>query len=147
MILDAQNLFSDAQALSTTGGASTNLIDLSSDRNIGIGEPMCVVITVDVAADDGDADETYTAKIQTDTVENFASPTDISEAITIVRGTVAGTRFYIPIAPDARMERYVRVYYTLGGTSPTVTLTSALIPQKLAQNEGYFPSGYTVTTS
>jgi len=57
MYIDAQGLFSDAQALTATA-ASTNIVDLGSDRNIGVGEEMVVAIFLDVAADDGDADET-----------------------------------------------------------------------------------------
>ena len=43
MILDAQNQFSSAQALTATAD-STNVIDLGVAREIGVGEPMCVLI-------------------------------------------------------------------------------------------------------
>ena len=43
MYTDAQNLFSDAQALTVTAD-STNVIDLGVDRNVGQGEPLAVVI-------------------------------------------------------------------------------------------------------
>jgi len=51
MILDSLLQFSDAQALTVTGAVSTNVIDLSNDRKIGIGEPMAAVVTIGVAAD------------------------------------------------------------------------------------------------
>ena len=58
MILDSLLKFSDAQALTATAD-STNVIDLSNDRDIGIGEPMALVVTVGVAADFTTGDETY----------------------------------------------------------------------------------------
>ena len=63
MFLDAQNLFSDAQALTATA-VGTNVIDLSQDRSIGNGEPMGVVFTVDVAADQTTGDEDYTFDVE-----------------------------------------------------------------------------------
>jgi hypothetical protein len=39
MYIDAQNLFSDAQAV-TADAVGTNVIDLTIDRSIGNGEPM-----------------------------------------------------------------------------------------------------------
>ena len=48
MYLDAQQLFSDAQAETTASAHdSTNYIDLQFDGNLGVGEPMAVVIVLD----------------------------------------------------------------------------------------------------
>jgi len=58
MILDKRNEFCDATALNT-GGAGTYLIgdqiDLGAARDIGIGEPLYLVITVDTPPTSGGA--------------------------------------------------------------------------------------------
>lgn len=126
MWIDSRLEFSDAQALTTTA-ASTNSIDLSSDRDVGPGRPMWVVISVDVAADDTTGDETYVVDLQTDDNSAFSSATSIAQ-ITIARGTVAGTKFVIGW-PYAN-EQHVRLNYTLGGTTPTVTLSAWVTDQE-----------------
>jgi hypothetical protein len=144
MIFDEQNQYSSSQALTATA-ASTNVIDHGSDRNIGIGEPMCIFIVIDVAADDTNADETYVAQLQTDTVVGFGSPTSIGGSITIPRGTAAGTRYVQVLPPDTTTERFTRINYTLGGTTPSVTLTAALIPVSHLANYVSYPDNITIT--
>ena len=143
MYIDAQNLFSDAQALSATA-ASTNVIDLGIDGNLGIGEMMAVMISVDVAADDSDADETYVVAIETDDNDAFASAAELG-SLTIVRGAAAGVRkvFILPKSED--VERYVRLNFTLGGTTPSVTVTAALVPADFINATVEYASGYTVS--
>lgn len=127
MIIDAQHLFSDAQALTATA-VSTNLLDLKADRNIGLGEPVAVVVDVDVALDGTTGDETYTVTVQADDNSSFSSATTVTGPVTMTRGAAAGTRYVIPIAPDTLTERYIRLSYTLGGTTPTATVTAYLQP-------------------
>lgn len=144
MFLDGQNLYSDAQALTATA-ASTNLIDHGSDRDLGIGEPLVAVIVVDVALDDTNADETYSAVVQTDDNSSFSSAATVATFPTMTRGDAAGTRYVVPIPPDTLMEQYSRINYTLGGTTPSGTVTAFLIPQSFLQNDGYFPDGFTIS--
>jgi hypothetical protein len=142
---DRENQYAGAQAL-TVSVASTDLIDHGIDRNLGLGEPMCVVITLDVAADATDNDETYTAKLQTDSDLAFGSATDVGETVTITRGDAAGSRYIIPIPADTKMERFSRLYFTLGGSTPTVTVTARLMPQRLVQSPNvFFAKGYTIS--
>lgn len=144
MILDAQLQFSDAQALTSTA-ASTNLIDLGIDRNIGIGEEMAVLLVVDVAADAANSDETYVAAIQADDNASFSSAVTVA-SITITRGDAAGTKYAAILPKDLTTERYMRVNYTLGGTSPSVTVTSFLVPaNNIDAADAYYASGYTVS--
>lgn len=143
MLLDAENLYSDAQALTVTA-ASTNYIDHLSDRNLGIGEPLAVQITLDVAATDDDSDETYSFAIQTDDNSSFSSATTLG-TITVTRGAAAGAKYVFLIPMDTQFERYSRIYYTLGGTTPTVTVTSALVPAKMIQQKADYASGFTVS--
>src|SRR3989304_1431934 len=64
MILDSQCQFSASQALTATA-LSTNVINLSVDRNIGVGTPMAVMFNVSVAADQTTGDEDYMFDIET----------------------------------------------------------------------------------
>lgn len=146
MILDAQCQFSDSQAL-TASAASTNLIDLGADRNIGIGEPMSIVINVEVVLDNTTADETYTATVQADSTAAFSSAITVGGVVTMAADSAAGTQFIIPLPADYSTEQFLRVYYTLGGTTPTGTVSAYLIPSSMIANSefGGYASGYTIS--
>ena len=122
MFIDANLEMSSAQALTATA-ASTNYIDLTVDRDIGVGSMMYWVVHVVVAADDTTGDETYVAALETDDNTSFSSVTQLA-SFTIPRGTAAGTKYWIGFPNNN--ERYIRTNYTLGGTTPTVTLDSYL---------------------
>lgn len=141
MILDAFLLFSDAQALTATA-VSTNVVDLTKDIDIGPGVAMTVMIELDVASDGTTGDETYTAALQTDDNEAFSSATTLN-TITIPRSTAAGTVYELPV-PETN-ERYLRLNYTLGGTTPTVTVTSTLMPKDGVSQYRAYARGYTVS--
>ena len=143
MIIDSQNLLSDAQAL-TASAASTNIVDLGSDRNIGIGKSMAVVITVDVAADGTTTDETYTFAVQADDNAAFSSAANVVSRTIGYASLTAGSQHVLPIPPDTSMERYLRLYATLGGTTPSVTITADLKPMDMIQNDGVYPKNYPI---
>lgn len=143
-ILDAQQEFCDAQALTATAD-STNYIDFRADRNIGIGQPMVVELVLDVAASDTNGNETYTAILETDDNTSFNSATQVGATVTITRGDAAGTRYFIPIPPNADMERYAQLAFTLGGSDPTVTVTAHLKSMNEVQNDFVYPNGYTIS--
>jgi hypothetical protein len=157
MILDAENLFSDAQAV-TTDAVGTNVIDLGVNRSIGNGEPMAVLYTVDVAADQTSGDEDYQFEVEyaTDAAQTTgrqlvgrrifesgspAAPYQDADLL------VAGFKFYIPIPPTLRTEsaRYLGIRYDTTGTSPTITVTAALIPLSMAQAENTYANNYTIS--
>lgn len=129
MFLDSQLLFSDAQAL-TASGASTNLIDLKQTNYLFDGEPMAVVVQIDTGADYTTGDETYTFAIQCDDNSSFSSATTVvSQAISAASSNLAaGAMKVIAIPVGVAVEQYMRVYYTLAGTTPSVTLTTFLVP-------------------
>lgn len=142
MILDIANQMSDAQALTATA-VSTDVLDLDNDDNIGKGEPMAVVIPVTVAADFTSANETYQFTVQTDTVENFASPTVVTETGAI-NGDVLTAGYKVVLPLGHYNERYLRVNYTLAGTTPSVTVDAYLVP--LSDIDSWEPnaSGYSI---
>jgi hypothetical protein len=157
MLLDAQHLFSDAQALTVTAVAA-NVIDLLADRSIGTGEPLCVAFQVDVAADQGTGDETYTFEVEYASnaaqstgrqllgrrVFQAGTPTAPNQDADLL---VAGFIFYIPIPPTqlSESERYIGVRYTLAGTTPTLTVTAFLQPQNMIQQSSQYADGLTIT--
>ncbi len=150
MIIDAQQLLSDAQALTVTA-PSTNIIDLGVDRDLGKGKGMAVVVNVDVAADGTTGDETYQFDLETDDNAGFASPELILRRIagalpSIPRARlVAGFRLVLPIPSDPEMERFLRVNYVLGGTTPTITVTTHLQPMDMIQAEAVYPDNITIS--
>ena len=132
MIYDDFNTFNDKQAVTATG-VSTDVIDLSEDRNFGIGEPFSVYVQTDVAAKVSAADETYAVELETSSDEAFTSPISIvKRSFTNAEATAelkAGLNpIVLSIAQDERCLRFLRVKHTLAGTSPTWTYSSVLQP-------------------
>jgi len=144
MITDGQNTYSASQALSGAGSAaSTNSIDHSSDRDVGIGEPMCVSFIVNVAA--GGTAPTLVASLQVDSTSAFGSAVNVVSTGTIAGASlVPGYRFFLVVPSDLSFNQHSRINYTLGGTSPTVTLSATLVPRQFAQGDVYGPSGFSV---
>lgn len=144
MITDSLHYLSDGQALTATA-ASTNSIPFGNVVNVGSGEPMAVEFIITVAADTANGDETYSFALQTDDNSSFSSATDIMNK-TIARATlVEGYRFFMAL--PQRNEGFFRVNYTLGGTSPSVTVTAFLTPLNFidtGSGDVYYPQGWTI---
>jgi hypothetical protein len=156
MWIDAQNLFSDAQAI-TADAVGTNVIDLTVDRSIGNGEPMGVVFQIDVAADQTTGDEDYAFHVEyaSDAAQttgrkligfrNFESGTPAAP-FQDADLLVPGFKFVIPIPPAAlsETERYLGIRYDVTGTTPTVTVTAWLAPLSMIDtSEVSYPNNYT----
>jgi len=145
MILDHFLTVSDAQALTASAG-STNIIDMHiTGRKTGAGEPMAFVVFVDVAADGTTTDETYTFGIQTDDDVAFGSATTLSTTAITYGNLTAGSKHVLFLDPSWTFEAYTRLYYTLGGTTPTVTVTAALMPVSAIEAVTAYPNNYTIT--
>lgn len=127
MILDAQNLFSDAQAV-TAAAASTNSIDLGAVRNIGVGEELYVAVTVDIALTDSGSDSTVTVALEGDSTTTF-TPDASQTLFTIPALAAAGQKYYARINPDfASNYRYIQLKYTPNnGNLTTGSFTAALV--------------------
>lgn len=143
MFLDAHNLFDDnAQHLTTE--ASTNLIDLGSARNIGVGEDIYFVIQVDTAFTDSASNSTMAITLETDDNASFSSATTAQTIGTFAALSAAGTRLIAKLQPDAINERYLRVKYTVAnGDLSTGKFTSFLTTGIDAITA--YPSGFTIS--
>lgn len=147
MYLDAQNLLSDAQAFSADA-ASTNTIDLGNvtpKRDPFSGEPMAMVIQVDVAADATTGDETYEFQFIQSANADLSSPDNLVSRTISRTDLTAGSLHFISIPPGAVTKRYIGAFYNGGGTTPTITATIWLAPQSMVQTYKSYAKNYTIS--
>ena len=121
MLIDYNLQMSDAQSV-TADAASTNIIDLGSDRDIGPGEEMKIALNFDVAM--GGSSPTLAVQVQTDDNSSFSSASTVQTSRSIAAAAVGDT--LVMGLPDTN-ERYVRLYYDVGGTSPTMTVSASIV--------------------
>lgn len=130
MIYDKRDVLSDSQALSSASNASTNYKNLGGDYNFGAGEPVGIAICVETAAATASGSGTFTFQVQTDSVSNFASPTVINARTIAGADLTEGSVHVLGIPSDKSCEQFVRMNYSLGGDTPTVTVSSIITPIK-----------------
>jgi len=156
MYLDAELQFSDAQAV-TTDAVGTNVIDLSVDRSIGNGEPMCVMFIVDVTADQTSGDEDYTFDVEYASNAAQSTGRQLIGRRVFESGTpdapaqdadllVAGFSFYIPIPPTklSESERYLGIRYDTLGATPIITMTAYLMPLSMVDATNNYADGFAI---
>jgi hypothetical protein len=127
MFIDSQLLFSDAQAVTATA-ASTNSVDLGAVRNIGVGEELFVMVSVDVALTDSGSDSSVAVSLEGDSTTTFTP--DASQALfTIPALAAAGAVYYARINPDfAANYRYLQLKFTpANGNLTTGSFTAAIV--------------------
>lgn len=133
MIFDSEALFSDDQAI-TASAASTNYMDLGAPgtpvggaaaltRDIGPGNPIPIVVQVT------EKFLTLTSlkvAVQVDDNTSFGSATTVLESEAIVLASLlVGYTFALNWIPHKTNERYLRLYYTVGGSSATAGKVTA----------------------
>jgi len=141
-VLDANLQFSDSQAL-TVDADSTNYYNASSDRDIGVGEPMAVVVYAESAF--GGTTPTIAVSVETDDNTSFSSGTILttSQAYTPATLTAANDKIVIPL--PMTNEQYIQLNYDMEGTSPTLTVSAYLMPLSLVENRREYPNNYTIS--
>lgn len=122
MIYEKTLQVSDAQAL-TAAAASTDHIDLGSDRDIGPGTPLWLVVVVKTAVAG-----TLQVQLQSDDNAAFASPTTLIAGETVA-APAAGTKIVLPMA--ATNERFLRAYF---GGAPTAGVVDAFLTSQEPPN-------------
>lgn len=142
MILDRQNRFSGAQAI-TASAVSEDVIDLSEARDIGAGENLFLLVVVTTAFTDAGSDSTLQVDLQTDDNEAFASPTVLRSLGVFPALSAIGSRFLVRLDPAA-FERYIRLNYTVAnGNFTTAAVTAAIL--KDADVQKYYPDAITIS--
>jgi hypothetical protein len=136
MILDKFLRLSEAQAVTgTTPVVSQNTLDLGNvapKRDLGTGERMVALVHVGVAL--AGTSPTFLAELISSASADLSSPTVLGSTGTIsgAANAPAGAQFEIPIPSGRIAQRYLGLRYTLGGTSPTVTVSAEIQPARLA---------------
>lgn len=127
MIFDNTLLFSKAQAI-TADAASTNVIDLRTlgtvyghaaglQRDLGIGTKIPLLAQVVQAFN------TLTSlefQLQGSVDEAFTSPVIIARETKLLAALTLGAQFNIDFIPRGASYRYLRMYYDITGTAPTL---------------------------
>jgi len=151
MYCDKQTRLGTAQALAASG-ATTDYLDISKARNLGDGEPKAMVFTVTTAADYGTTDEAYTFAVQCDDNTSFSSPTTLeSRLFSLANGNApnaylkVGDQVVLILPTGTPVEQYVRGYLTLGGTTPSISVTCDIVPLSVVSKRALYASGFAVS--
>jgi len=131
MIMDKTNLFSDDQAI-TASAVSTNVIDLGVSRDIGKGTPVPVLIQV---TKDFATLTSLTATIETSETEDFSSSETLATSGAVPVADLVAGRNLAPQFMPIGVQRYLRISYTVAGSSATAgTVTAGVVA---AHQQGY----------
>lgn len=120
MLLDQQALFSAAQAITATA-ASTNVIDTGSNKNVGKYGDIPLLIQV---VEGFNNLTSLTVTVQTDDNSAFSSAADVLSMTIPLASLVLGYKSPVITLP-MKMERYIRLNYTVTGTAPTTGKVTA----------------------
>ncbi|EPZ5817784.1 Bbp16 family capsid cement protein [Klebsiella pneumoniae] len=120
MLLDQQALFSAAQAITATA-ASTNVIDTGSNKDVGKYGDIPLLIQV---VEGFNNLTSLTVTVQTDDNSAFSSAADVLSITIPLASLVLGYKSPVITLP-MKMERYIRLNYTVTGTAPTTGKVTA----------------------
>lgn len=141
MIIDSQNLFSSAQAVTATGDtASTNVLDTSQVLDEGVGEE-CYLIVKSVAAVTSGGAATVQAVLQTSSDNSTWTDVDLGPAIGYATITT-NYEIYKRRLPTG-LKRYIRVAYRVGTAVLTAGTFTAFLT-KDTQSQQFGATGFTV---
>lgn len=120
MLLDQQALFSADQAITATA-ASTNVIDTGSNKDVGKYGDIPLLIQV---VEGFNNLTSLTVTVQTDDNSAFSSAADVLSMTIPLASLVLGYKSPVITLP-MKMERYIRLNYTVTGTAPTTGKVTA----------------------
>lgn len=135
MLVDKKLTYSDAQAI-TAAAASTDVIDFSEARNLGVGEPLYIVVLVDTAFTDSGSDSTLSVALEMDSTESF-TPDYTRTLFTFPALSAAGTVKIARISPDDMDLRYSRLLYTPNNGNLTTGAVTAFITHDIQAWKAY----------
>lgn len=149
MMTDALLQLSAAQAV-TASAVSTNTIDLSVVRDVGPGNTLFAVITVDVAATAAGA-ATVNFQVISSAAAALTSPTVLVQTDALAKTELTAGRRPIYVGIPASVlaalpigQRYIGVQYTVGTGPLTAGSFSAAITNSMVDAGKNYPSGFTV---
>lgn len=134
MILSAQNLFSDDQAITATA-ISENVIDLGAagtpygaaaalNQDVGKGCPVCVLIQVTA---NFATLTSLTITVEVSAAAGLTSPQVLATETIAVADLVAGKQTYLQVLPNGADLRYLGIRYTVTGANATAgTITAGI---------------------
>lgn len=147
MITDALLLLSSAQAV-TASAVSTNTIDLGLARDVGAGEPLYVVLTVD---------ESFATATSVTINTIISANADLSSADILsstpaipIANLLAGRKPIVLEVPSAILianpvgKRYLGLSYTIGGSNATAGKFTANVVRDVQDVSKLYASGFTV---
>lgn len=141
MLIDQQNQFSAAQAVTSTGSTpSTNVIDLGTARDVGGATGaalflLCEVTTPFTSSGSG----TLQVQVQTSADNSSWSILDQSDAVPVA-SLSQGYKF-LPNKLAGPTQRYLRLNYVVGTAAMTAgAITAALVPA--LDTQPVYPRGY-----
>ena len=145
MIIDSQNMFENSQAL-TTSRNSTNVIDLSVARDIGVGTDIFVNAVMTEAAAAAGAATLQVALVAADTADLATNPIVLMQTDAIGKANLTpGVRLLGTSVPISRAagKRYLGLVFTIGTGPLTAGKLHAGLSLDLQANIAY-PSGLNV---
>ncbi len=117
MLLDAQNLFSDNQPITTGTIYSTNTV------KFGKNDVSFVPLIIQVVKEFSNL-TSLTVKIQTSADEDFSSAVDLVSSTLNKADLTVGKKFPISYLPKGN-KGYMRITYTVVGTQETTGMITA----------------------
>jgi hypothetical protein len=151
MIMDAQNLFSDAQAVTTTAG-STNYIDLGplatgqDGRDVGVGDKALRLVIITDTAVQSTASSTVTFSLEKDIYTDFTTAVAVWTSAAVAKATlVAGYKVADIALPKMDTAKYLRVKYTVATADLTTGAFTAFLTLD-SQDKQAYAAGYSFAT-
>lgn len=148
MYVDAQNLFSDAQVVTTgsdSGVVSTNKIDLRTARDISKGQDLYVVVIIDTAMASNGSNDTLKVEVVTDDNADLSSATVVQLVGTFPAVSAAGTRLVAKLNKDeSSYERYIGLLYTAAAEALSAGAFTAFLTTD-AESFTAYPDGITIS--
>lgn len=122
MMLDAANIYSNAQALTATA-ASTDVIDHRATGDLGR-TSLRLRVTVQTAFSGGTSVD---AQFQTSATENFASPVTLISSGAIAVANLTAGRVILDVPVPSSTLRYTRMNYAVVGTPTAGAVDAQLV--------------------
>lgn len=143
MILDSQEQFSVAQAVTATGDtASTNILDTLAAQDEGIGEPMWFTAMCTTTATSGGS-ATVQAVLQTAIDSAFTTPIDALIGPAVAVASVTAKTLLLQARLPTGLKRYLRAVWRIGTAVLTAGNFSAFLTKDV-QAYQYGASGFAV---